>query len=107
MNARSLRFQLMAWYGGLLTIVFIGFGFFIYVSLNHYLEENLRENLLRRVRQISDGLLVRFEPGKSGWLADEIRSRYAPESGGRFIRVIQDRTNVLYASGMPKDASFN
>ena len=58
MNTRSLRVRLIAWYAGVLTLVFVLLGLLTFVFLRHYLEENLLDNQARRARQIADTLVA-------------------------------------------------
>jgi heavy metal sensor kinase len=77
------------------------------VVLRHYLETNLRETQMRRARQIADTLLVNAGQNGDGSIAPEIESFYAPEANDRFIRITRDNGSVLFASGKPKDGSFD
>lgn len=103
MNTRSLRFRLVAWYAGWLTVLFVVFGFFVYQSLEYYLTKSLREALARRVRQVSD--LVQRSPLDWNRLGYEIQTHFAPEPNNRLTRVTSDGT-ILYVSGSPADQSF-
>ena len=66
MNIRSLKFRLIAWYTGWLTLLFVVFGLFVYQSLDHYLRESLREALARRARQVAD-TAQRLPRTRAGW----------------------------------------
>ncbi|HUR46607.1 MAG TPA: hypothetical protein VMZ27_12080, partial [Candidatus Saccharimonadales bacterium] len=103
MNTRSIKFRLVAWYVGWLTILFIVFGVFVYRSLKHYLESSEREALARRVHQVAD-IAPRYP---SDWvrLGQVIGSHFAPEVNNRLTRVILDG-KVTYLSGPPLDRSF-
>ena len=105
MNFRSLRFRLVAWYAGLLTAVFLLFGVAMFQVLRQYLERSLAESLSRRSEQIASSLLARVGTTGEGYVADEIKARYAPENYDRFIRVSRADGSVLYASG--RAASFD
>jgi heavy metal sensor kinase len=102
-NTRSLRFRLVAWYAGWLTLLFIVFGIFVYFSLGFYLKRELREALARRVRQVA--VLVQRSP--LGWEAQglEIHHTFAPEENNRFTRVTVNG-GVTYVAGPPSDRSF-
>jgi heavy metal sensor kinase len=103
-NTRSFKFRLVAWYAGWLTVLFIIFGVFVYASLAHYLEKNLREALARRVRQVAD--TVQRSSLEWNVLGTEIQNHFAPEANSRFTRVrINDATT--YVSGMPADRTFD
>lgn len=103
MNTRSLKFRLVVWYAGCLTILFVVFGVFVYASLSHYLEESLREALARRARQVAD--LVQRSSLDWPTLGQEIQSHFAPEPNNRLTRVWVDGV-VSYVSGEPTDHSF-
>jgi heavy metal sensor kinase len=106
MNTRSLRFQLVAWYAGLLTGCFALIGVATYVVLESYLVGALKENQLRRARQIGQ-LLVEELPHQDGMrVGDEIEARYAPSLNDRFVRITRNDGRVLYLSEAPKDGNF-
>ena len=103
MNTRSLKFRLVVWYAGWLTLLFIVFGVFVYASLNYYLTEALREALARRARQV-----VELAQRASDWnvLGPELKSHFAPEANNRLTRVTVN-SRITYVSGPPADASFD
>jgi two-component system, OmpR family, sensor kinase len=104
LNTRSLKFRLIAWYAGWLSVLFIVFGFFVYAGLGHYLEKSLRELLARRAEQV----VSTVETAEGSWdsIGEEIHRRFAPEASSRFIRITV-AGKVLYRSGAPADASFD
>lgn len=106
MNTRSLSFRLIAWYASLLTAVFLLLGTIMYVDLRFFLENNFRESQARRAHQVADMLAQIGTAGESS-VVHEIQDRFAPEVNNRFIRVTRTDGTVLYASGMPKDQSFD
>jgi len=59
MNTRSLKFQLIAWYAGVLLGVFAIMAVSTYLALRSSLVASLTETQLRRARQI--GELLRKE----------------------------------------------
>jgi len=103
-NTRSLRFRLVAWYAGWLTVLFVVFGFFVYGSLNHNLKESLREALARRTRQVAD--IAQRSAGDWKTLGRELGINFAPEANNRFTRVTINGV-VTYVAGPPSDNSFN
>ena len=106
MNTRSLRFQLVAWYAGLLTGCFALIGVATYVVLQNYLVGALKENQMRRARQVGQ-LLVEELPHQDGArVGDEIEARYAPSLNDRFVRITRNDGRVLYLSGPLKDGGF-
>lgn len=104
MNTRSLKFRLVVWHAGWLTVLFIVFGLFVYESLDHYLKKSLREALARRTRQVAD--LVQRSPLRGEALAHEIQTHFAPEANNRFTRVTIDGV-VAYISDQPYDRGFD
>ena len=107
MNTRSLSFRLVAWYAGVLTIVFVLLGLLTFFSLQHYLEANLLDIQARRARQIADTLVARIRRSDEAALGGEVESLYSPEANDRFIRITRADGTVVYASGPPKDARFD
>jgi len=103
-NTRSLKFRLVVWYAGLLTLLFVVFGVFVYASLSHYLKEGLREALTRRARQVAE--MTQRVGADWARLDREIQSSFAPEANNRLTRVTYSGV-VRYASGIPADHSFN
>lgn len=104
MNTRSLKFRLVVWYAGWLTVLFIVFGFFVYGSLSHHLKEALREALARRARQVVS--IVQRPAVDWNTLGREIQTHFAPEANNRFTRVTVNGI-VRYLAGAPSDRSFD
>lgn len=107
MNARSISFRLVVWYTSLLTGIFVLLGVLFYFGLHHFVENDVRENQIRRARQISDTLLAHIQQTGDAYVADQIKTLYAPEINGRYIRVTRADGRVIYVSGMPVDGSFD
>jgi heavy metal sensor kinase len=107
MNSRSLSFRLVTWYAGLLTLVFILLGVLTLIFLRHYLEANVLDIQARRARQIADTIVAAASRTGEGRVASEIEDLYSPEANDRFIRVTGGDGHVIYASGPPKDGSFD
>jgi len=63
MNARSLKFQLIVWYAGVLTGCFALLAAATYLALQTSLVGALRENQLRRARQIGELVRAGVEHG--------------------------------------------
>lgn len=104
MNTSSIKFRLIAWYAGWLTVVFLVFGVVVYKSLDYYLERALRQALEMRTRHVAN--LIQgssLDWSAVGW---EIHNRFAPEANNRFTRVTADG-EVKYVSGPPSDGSFD
>lgn len=106
MNTRSLRFQLLSWYIGLLVAAFALFGGFMHFAVTEFLQQHLEQSLTRRAHQIEHTVLAANDLTPQ-FLTKQIGFLYAPESSSRFIRITQNVTNVLYRSGPPQDASFD
>ena len=107
MNVRSISFRLVVWYTSLLTGIFVLLGILFYFGLQHFVENDVEQTQRHRARQIADTLLVRIQPNGEAYVADEIKTLYAPEINSRFIRVTQADGRVIYVSGAPTDGSFN
>ncbi len=107
MNARSLKFQLLAWYAGVLTGCFALLAAATYLALQTSLVGSLRENQLRRARQI--GELVREQVKHRGQekVGEEVEVRYAPALNDRFVRITQRDGAILYLSPSPTNRSFD
>ncbi|HZS48165.1 MAG TPA: ATP-binding protein [Blastocatellia bacterium] len=106
MNAKSIRFQLITWYAGLLLIVFAALGFAGYFGLRSYLRQSVEETLTKRAQQIVSTLSA--DAGKTdAFLIEDITTHYAPEINDRFLRITRGNGTVLYASGQPRDGSFD
>ncbi|HUI62795.1 MAG TPA: hypothetical protein VLX90_21370, partial [Steroidobacteraceae bacterium] len=106
MNTRSLSFRLVAWYAGLLTIAFVLLGGLTVVLLRHYLESALLDTQVRRARQIADTLMAAVARTGETAIPGEVEDLYSPEANDRFIRISRPDGTVLYASGRPRDGSF-
>jgi len=106
-NTRSLTFRLVAWYAGLLTLVFLTLGALTLIFLRHYLEAALIDTQSRRARQIADTLLTMDVRAGDAVFAREVNELYSPEANDRFIRITRADGGVIYASGQPHDRSFD
>jgi heavy metal sensor kinase len=107
MNVRSISFRLVVWYTGLLTVIFVLLGALFYFGLQHFVENDVRQNQMRRARQIADTLLVHIQQTGETYVAGEIKTLYGPEINDRFIRLTRVDGKVIYVSGAPADGSFN
>ena len=107
MNTRSLRFQLVAWYAGLLTGCFVLIGAATYLVLQSSLVGALQDNQLRRAYQIGQLLLAEIPHQGEAGLGEQIETRFAPGFNDRFVRVARSDGRVLYRSGPPKDQNFD
>lgn len=107
MNTRSLSFRLVAWYAGVLTVVFVLLGALTVMLLRHYLEANLLDIQARRARQIAYTLLRGAGDRGEPVVAQQVEALYSPELNDRFIRITRADGQVVYTSGLPKDNSFD
>ena len=94
----------MAWYAGVLTLVFVLLGLLTLVFLRHYLEANLLDTQARRALQIADTLVAHARRSDEGALGAEVENVYSPQTNDRFIRITRADGTVVYDSGPPKDA---
>lgn len=107
MNARSIGFQLTAWYAGVIAVVFLLLGGFMYLGMKHHLEKSLRETQAKRAGVIAETLVARVAQLGEERVIQEIRESYAPELNSRFIRVTRPDGTVMYVCGVPADLSFD
>jgi heavy metal sensor kinase len=107
MNIRSLGFRLVAWYGGVLTVVFVLLGLLTILFLRHYLEANLLDIQARRAQQIADTLIAHASAASEASLGTQVEGLYSPEANDRFIRITRADGAPVYTSGAPHDASFD
>jgi heavy metal sensor kinase len=107
MNIRSLSFRLVAWYAGVLTTVFVLLGLLTFLLLRHYLEANLLDTQVRRARQIAGTLVAQAPRESADALGSEVERLYSPEINDRFIRISRADGHVVYASGPPRNESFD
>ncbi len=107
MNVRSISFRLVVWYTSLLTGIFILLGVLFYFGLQHFVENDVQQTQMHRARQIADTLLARIQQTGEAYVADEVKTLYAPEINDRFIRLTRADGRVIYVSGAPTDGSFN
>ncbi len=107
MNTRSFSFRLLAWYTCLLTCIFVLLCALLYLDLSRFLEHNVEQSQVRRAHQITDTFLATI--GKTGpsYVAGQAKALYEPEISDRFVRITQANGPIIYASGMPKDGSFD
>jgi two-component system, OmpR family, sensor kinase len=107
MNTRSLSFRLVAWYAGVLTIVFVLLGGLTLFFLRHYLEANLLDSQARRARQIADTLIAAARRDSESALRAQVDTLYAPGANDRFIRITRAGGEPVYVSGAPPNERFD
>ena len=97
----------MAWYAGLLAVIFVLLCALLYLDLRHFLENDLRQSQFRRTRQIANTLLVHVKQTGEAAVASQTKDWYEPEINDRFIRITRADGTLIYVSGAPKDGSFD
>jgi heavy metal sensor kinase len=107
MNTRSLSFRLVAWYAGVLTVVFVLLGGLTLFFLRHYLEANLLDSQARRARQIADTLIASARRDSESALRAQVETLYAPGANDRFIRITRAGDEPVYVSGPPPNERFD
>ena len=108
MNARSIRFRLTAWYAGLLAVLLILFGGFIYIALDRFLESNLSDALAKDAQTIGESWIRDIDQSPEGYAASEIEEHFAPSITGRFVRVTrQVDKSIVYWSNAPESGAFD
>src|SRR2546426_2964974 len=108
MNTRSIRFRMSIWYAGLLTVLLILFGGFIYFALERFLERNLSDTLAKDAKTIGESWIRDVNQSPAGYVAAEIEEHFAPSITGRFVRVTrQTDGNVIYSSAAPESGAFD
>jgi heavy metal sensor kinase len=65
------------------------------------------ESQSRRAHQIANTLLSQIQSTGPSYVASQAKAWYEPEISDRFIRITRIGGPVIYASGTPKDGSFN
>ena len=97
MKMASLRVRVTSWYGGLLAAALIIFGSTVWLGLRSYLNDTLQKTLRNESANIVDQFVADVDAKGINWLAGEIEESYAPESDGRYIRILR-AGRVLYQS---------
>jgi heavy metal sensor kinase len=105
-NTRSLSFRLVAWYAGLLTLVFLALGAVMFVVVANDLNSSMRDDQMRRAQQIADTLLHGIHRSGEAALATSVETFYAPEANDRYIRITRNAGTILFQSGEPRDRAF-
>ena len=108
MNTRSIRFRMSIWYAGLLTVLLVLFGGFIYFALEKFLERNLSDTLAKDAATIGESWIRDVNQSPAGYVAAEIEEHFAPSITGRFVRVTREADgNILYSSAAPESGAFD
>jgi heavy metal sensor kinase len=96
--SRSIRAKLITLYVGILALVFVCFGAYIYAGFKTYLIHSLRQTLTWRARQIASTFLEEIPTRGEAYVSNEIQTRYAPELNQRVIRIIDIHGRQVYGS---------
>lgn len=107
MNTRSLKFQLIGWYAAVLTGCFALLAGATFLVLKTSLVGALRENQLRRARQIAELVRQEVERQQEGGIGQEVEVRYSPAMNDRFVRVTRKGGVTVYLSRTPASQSFD
>lgn len=107
MNTRSLKFQLIGWYAGLLLGVFALLAGSTYLALRSSLVSALKETQLRRARQIAELAREKIEQNNQEGIGHEVDIRYSPAVNDRFVRISRRDGVRLYISPAPPSQSFD
>src|SRR3974390_2052012 len=107
MNTQSLKFRLIGWYACLLLSCFVLLGAGTYLALRTSLVSAVKENQLRRARQIAQLMREEIDNHQQTGIGKEIDARYAPDRNDRFVRISQRDAVVLYLSNLPKSQAFD
>src|SRR5205809_1627770 len=108
MNTRSIRFRMGVWYAGLLTVLLILFGGFIYFAIEKFLENDLSDTLAKDAETIGESWIRDVNQSPAGYVAAEIEEHFAPSITGRFVRVTREADGiVLYSSAAPESGAFD
>jgi len=105
MKLASLRVRVTSWYAGLLAVALVIFGFAVWLGLRNYLVTTMQRTLRDETANIVDQFVSHVDRKGVHWLAAEIEESYAPESDGRFIRILREG-QVLYQSRNAQAASI-
>lgn len=107
MNVRSVQVRLTLWYTALIVAASLGFGAYTYYSFEHRLYEDMQNMLARRIEHLRDDVLPSLSAVSPETLAQKIEEIYSPEENDRFIRISKTDGTVLYASGLPREKTFD
>jgi len=97
MKLASLRIRVTSWYGGLLAVALVIFGMAVWLGLHNYLFTTMQRTLEDESANIIDQFVAHVDAKGVPWLMAEIEESYAPESDGRYIRILR-QGQVLYQS---------
>lgn len=105
MKLASLRVRVTSWYGSLLAAALVIFGLAVWFGLRNYLFTTMQRTLHDESANIVDQFVAHVDAKGEPWLAAEMEESYAPESDGRYIRILREG-QVLYQSRNVEAASM-
>jgi len=105
-NVGSIRFRLVVWYAGCLTLIFMILCALLFLNLRQFLERDLQLAELRRAHQVVNTLLARVPRISEDAVGPQVKDWYEPELNNRFIRILRANGTVIYESGPPQSGSF-
>src|SRR5579863_2471192 len=105
MMLASLRVRVTSWYGSLLAAALVIFGFAVWMGLRNYLLTTMQRTLKDESANIVDQFVAQVDAKGEPWLSAEMEESYAPESDGRYIRILREG-QVLYQSRNVEAASM-
>ena len=94
----SVRTKVISLYVGILSVVFICFGVYIYAGFKTYLMRSLRQTLTWRAEQIASTFLPEIPIKGEAAVVDEIQNRYAQELNQRIIRISDAQGHKVFGS---------
>jgi heavy metal sensor kinase len=106
-NTRSIHFRLIVWYSGLVVVVSLAFGAYVYRRVQERLYSDVESMLERRAHQIAADILPRLTADTPELIKQEIHDIYSPETTDRFIRILSNEGVVFYLSGRPAGGLFD
>jgi len=107
MNTRSIYFRLILWYSGLIVVMSLAFGGYIYQGVQKRLYHEMKQTLTHRAENIAKSILPRLHDETPAVLAAQIKEVYSPEANGRLIRILDQGHSIVYVSGEPVDGHFD
>ena len=106
MNVRSIRFRLVVWYAGCLTVIFMILCALLFLNLRGFLENDLRLTELRRAHQVANSLLAHVPKISEDAVGPQVKDWYEPTLNNRFIRILRRDGAVVYESAAPQSGAF-
>jgi len=106
-KTRSIRFQLIFWYAGLLTGCFGLLAIVTYFALQNSLVGALKESQFRRARQVAQIVRELAPSQNENRIGEQVETRYSPGMNDRVVRVSNEQGVLLYVSRPASGQSFD